>query len=524
MHIGLYLDRSRHLRWHQWLLTALNETPGCRASIVFAPQQRPLPRLLTQAFALECAIYGRPAELAIDNVSVVNEAADNDGAKAEYDVLIDIAGLGGSLPASRRVLTPLFNSVPTEVGAVAALFDEGPVTVGIYDSCRTSVSLAAVPATRDRLVVTRALDGVLSRTIELLLKTLRRAPAADDWGAMRPPLTPMHRMPVLAATPLDVAQRLGSKLVALIGGIAAGGHSWTTAYRLGGTRLLSQHPADFTLLRDDRRRYYADPFPFVHAGQRYIFLEEFPFATQRGCIAVAAIDDDGQASTPRIVLEEPHHLSYPFVFEHDGDVWMIPESGEAKRIDLYRAERFPDRWTHEATLIDNVAAYDATLLRHDGRLWLFASLARWSSTSWDNLSLFHAADLLGPWTAYADNPVLLDARKSRPGGAFFTHNGAILRPVQDCSDVYGGDLAFERLDALTPTDYRQSEAGRIVSNMRGCHTYNRHGDIETIDVFGSTRGLTHITASYLPAAQPKTRQVADAAAAARAPESTSARI
>lgn len=527
MHIALYLDRTRYLRWHQWLMAALCELPGCRVSLVFATDERPLPPLLTQAFALECAIYGRPTEFAVDkadgSLAATTDAGTQDP-KTEFDVLINVAGLDGPFPPSRQVLTPLFNAVPGEIGAVAALFDDGPVTVEIHDDGRGTVCLAAFPATSDRHVLTRALDGILSRTIELILKALRQMRPANGRNAGRPPIT-MHRMPVFAATPIDVVQRLGVKLVALVGRIAAGGHRWAAAYRLATTTsLLGPQPAAFTVLRDDRQRYYADPFPFLHQGQRYIFVEEFPFATQRGCISVATIDENGCASTPRVALEASHHLSYPFVFEHAGDIWMIPESGAANRVDLYRAERFPDRWRHEGTLLDSIAAYDATVLRHDGRFWLFASLARWSSTSWDNLSLFHATDLLGPWTPHAENPALLDARKSRPGGAFFTHNGAILRPTQDCSRGYGGELAFHRLDALSPTEFRQSEVGRVVSSMRGCHTYNRCGDVETIDVFGATRGLTQVTASYSPAAQTTWHRPAEPAAAAQPQHSTPARV
>lgn len=503
MHICLYLDRSRCLRWHQWLAAALSEMPGYRVSLVFARDQRPLPPLLTQALALERAIYGHPTELAIDKADASMAAAASTGTQeTEFDALIDLAGLNDTLPRSRRVLMPLFNAVPGEIGAVAALFGEGPVTIELYDSSRATISLMALPATNDRQVLTRALDGVLSRTIELILKALRQSRPTDTQNVARPAIAPAHRMPVFAATPIGVLHRLGVKLIALIGRIATGGHHWAAAYRLSRTACLAgQQPATFTVLRDDRRRFFADPFPLVHRGRRYIFLEEFPFATQRGCISVATVDEGGHASAPRVVLEAPHHLSYPFVFEHAGDIWMIPESGAANRIDLYRAERFPDRWTHEGTLIDNIRAHDTTLMRHDGRFWLFTSVARWGSTSWDSLSLFHAAGLFGPWTAHTDNSVLLDAGQSRPAGAFFTHNGAILRPVQDCLRCYGGETAFYRIDALSPTDFRQTEVGRLVSGMRGCHTYNRCGDLETIDVFDATRDLTHVDATYVPADQ-----------------------
>ncbi|MBL7406346.1 formyl transferase, partial [Escherichia coli] len=73
-------------------------------------------------------------------------------------------------------------------------------------------------------------------------------------------------------------------------------------------------------------------------------------------------------------LELETHLSYPFVFEADGQVWMIPESHASGTIDLYRATDFPRGWVHEAVLLDGVVAGDATLLQHGGRWWMFATV------------------------------------------------------------------------------------------------------------------------------------------------------
>jgi len=73
------------------------------------------------------------------------------------------------------------------------------------------------------------------------------------------------------------------------------------------------------------------------------------------------------------VLEERSHLSYPFVFERDGQIWMIPESSANATVSLYRAERFPDRWVKETDLLTGITASDATIVEHAGRLWMFAT-------------------------------------------------------------------------------------------------------------------------------------------------------
>src|SRR3954465_13860176 len=168
----------------------------------------------------------------------------------------------------------------------------------------------------------------------------------------------MPHLPVLTTgTALRAIGRVLRKLGRRAGVLARGGPQWAVALRFDpSSSLLAKRAATFAPLATDGRRYYADPFPFQHEGQTYLFMEEFPYATGRGCISVTKIDATGCVTAPRPVLEEPYHLSYPFVFKHANDIWMIPESSEARAVHLYRAERFPDHWQREACLVDGISA------------------------------------------------------------------------------------------------------------------------------------------------------------------------
>jgi hypothetical protein len=199
--------------------------------------------------------------------------------------------------------------------------------------------------------------------------------------------------------------------------------------------------------------------------------------------------EDGRTVGPsKIVLDRPYHLSYPFVFERGGDVYMMPETGTANRIEVYRAERFPDRWVLHAILIDNIAAYDATLYEHEGRQWLFMTTGRWQSSTWDALEIYHSDRLEGTWTPLADNPVLIDPDGARPGGAMYRSEGALWRPAQDCSEIYGGGLALCRVDKLSLHGFRQTVVSHLAPASRstsGVHTLNSANGIETVDIFGT---------------------------------------
>jgi hypothetical protein len=288
------------------------------------------------------------------------------------------------------------------------------------------------------------------------------------------------------------------KAMRLLQMLAAGGRTWTVAWRPALSRaLLRERKAAFRPLRDDGRRYYADPFPFRWRDKTYLFVEEFAYATGRGCISVSEIHEDGSATTPRPVLEEPYHLSYPFVFEQGGQIWMIPESGAARGVYLYRAEAFPFMWKRETCLIDDSQLYDVSLMRHGGRLWLFACERAWHSSSWDVLTLFHSDRLEGEWRPHRHNPVLIDASTSRPAGAPFGWYRDQLRPAQDCSTGYGAAISLCRIDTLSPDAFAETVIGRIHCGPYGCHTYN-YGYVEVVDAFAK-RGLDRITAFYDPA-------------------------
>ena len=241
----------------------------------------------------------------------------------------------------------------------------------------------------------------------------------------------------------------------------------------------------WTELADDGRRFYADPFPIVWRGRTFLFVEEFEHRIAKGVISVAEFGSNGPIETPRPVLERPTHLSYPNVFERDGEMWMIPESGAAGTIDLYRALDFPHSWKLEATLVDGLFASDATLVERDGRWWMFATVRDGGGAFSDALWLWSAPDFRGPWTPHPRNPVLIDIASARPAGRMFERGGALYRPVQDCRAGYGAAMALARVDRLDESGYAQTVEAVYRPDAgwpgRRLHTYNAAAGLEFID-------------------------------------------
>ena len=261
---------------------------------------------------------------------------------------------------------------------------------------------------------------------------------------------------------------------------------WSIRLRRRGPEPTTGWSVEEQLVRWKLGHLYADPFLFEHDGRHHLFCEEVERGARRGVISHTELRADGRpADAPARVLEQPYHLSYPFVFAHDGELFMIPETSAVARVELYRAVDFPYRWRREAILLDGLDAVDSTILLQEDRLWLFAGVAPENASSLDELHLFWAGSPSGPWQPHARNPVVSDVRCARPAGAIQRWGSRLVRPGQDGSRRYGGAISFREIDVLSPTEFAEHEIARLEPadvGARACHTYAADGRFEAIDL------------------------------------------
>jgi hypothetical protein len=265
---------------------------------------------------------------------------------------------------------------------------------------------------------------------------------------------------------------------------------WFVAYGLRATPAAERFAPDtsyyrFRELIPPRDRFWADPFAVEYRGSRFIFIEEYLFATDRGRISLFEIDASGVAHGPTPVLEREYHLSYPFVFEWGGTHYMIPETHKREQIELFRATEFPHRWAFDRVLISNVRAVDTTLAEFNGRWWLFTSIASGPDQPWEELSIFYADSPVGPWIPHHRNPVKSDVRSSRPAGRLFHWRGKLYRPAQDCARRYGHSIVVNQVEHLDPDAFVEREVSRITPgwtrDLLATHTLNADGSLTVID-------------------------------------------
>jgi hypothetical protein len=246
-------------------------------------------------------------------------------------------------------------------------------------------------------------------------------------------------------------------------------------------------------LKPDSSAFWADPFLTPLADGVGVFFEELPFSSGKGRISYVSVDGAGHPGQPVVVLDKPWHLSYPFQFEWEGRRYMIPESSANETVDLYECVEFPQDWRFVKTLIDGRRLADATIVNWRGRLWMFAAHGHRGASNYDELHVFWATDLFGPWQEHARNPVKIDAGSARPAGAMWVENERIVRPTQDCRDRYGDGIEFQEVVLLDEGRFEERPLGRLTPEGAkagaAVHTFNEMAGFTVIDAAGSARRL-----------------------------------
>jgi hypothetical protein len=203
-------------------------------------------------------------------------------------------------------------------------------------------------------------------------------------------------------------------------------------------------------------KFVADPFLIKEGATWYLFFEVYNRATDQGDLAVATSSNTWQWNYEQLILDEPFHLSYPYVFSWEDAYYLIPESYQAGAIRLYKADDFPTDWSLVTTLVEGADYVDNSIVHYDGRWWLFASV-----TSNDTLHLFMADDLTGPYVEHPMSPIVVgNLHKARPSGRVLVYDDRLYRYTMDVAPSVGTHQVWAyEITELTPDSYAERLAG-----------------------------------------------------------------
>jgi hypothetical protein len=481
MIIEFRCETERARRWMNRATLSVNgrDVP---VQIAWSATAEARPAGLEALFELERLVLRKGKPGGADRLTAIPERSPACGGQA--DVIVDFTRAERNPDNSARLyLRPLFNGVAGENAALAAILAGDLPVVEIVNDVDGAVLDRGHPSGEIAAGLSGALETVMARTMTMLTAILSGAPR------ILPPLPYAVASGARPQAAKYVARGLATSIAKEIYRLCCYAPHWHIGWRYSPTASVWQTgnlsgPA-WNVLADPGHRFYADPFPVQWQGRTFVFFEDLDHRVGKGIVSAVEFDGAGPVGEVMPVLEEPWHLSYPFLIEDDGDLWMIPESTEHGDVALYKCVRFPDKWERHCTLLSGLELADVTITRHDGLNYLFGAWRDGTGGYSDTLSIFYAEHLVGPWLPHASNPVLMDRASARPAGNFVRQDGTLWRPVQDCAQGYGAALGLAEILELSPTTFRQVvrhvlKPGDAWSG-RKLHTLNRCGELEVID-------------------------------------------
>ena len=263
------------------------------------------------------------------------------------------------------------------------------------------------------------------------------------------------------------------------------GGKWNVAFR------MCDKDGKYQIVDMPDGTYIADPFMYEADGEHYLFVELFEKNKNKACIAYYKFID-GKPVYQEKIIDQPYHMSYPCIFEHNGAHYMIPETSANLSIDLYQATEFPNKWKKVKTLFSGARYIDTTVLQQADKYYAVSYHKATQGWSLDSFILDMEA-----MTMVKVASKQYDTNICRPAGHFIRKD-QLLRPAQNCARKYGENIILYCVDRIDDSNYEEHETTHIdVSSIsmdkkpNRIHTYNRDSTYEVVDVYFEQMDLLH---------------------------------
>ena len=327
------------------------------------------------------------------------------------------------------------------------------------------------------------------KSVFLIMRELRRL--ADTRRLDAKPKTAASTSPprnaevgrYIAGFARAAARRLRKEILKKAGWDAA---VWTL-YAGEGT-IEDFEPGESTELPPARNSIKADPFLFHHNGQCYVFYENYALGDTKAHIAVGKLKHGSIVPLGEAIRSDVH-LSFPFVFRSGGEIYLMPETHQHRRIEIWRCVKFPLEWELHATAMEGCSAADSTLFRHRNKWWLLTNLSDHHAFE-DHCSELYAFEVDGPSLSRIEphrrNPVVIGSNVARNAGRVFFRHGRLFRPSQNNAyGIYGYGLNIMEIEELTRETYRERCIRTIRPDFKpgliGCHHFDASGGRYILD-------------------------------------------
>lgn len=217
-----------------------------------------------------------------------------------------------------------------------------------------------------------------------------------------------------------------------------------------------------------KNEFWADPFIFNYEDKTFIFFENYDYKTKKGKISCGRVEGRNLVDI-KCVLEMDYHMSYPYIFKQDEKIYLMPETVENNRLEIYECIEFPSKWKLCTTAFEGEKVFDAFFHNDEhGQMWLFVNRKANANCPSDSELYIYKVDSLkmDNIEPHKNNPVIIDSRLARNGGPIFKYQNEFYRPSQANVDgIYGAALNINKINKLSIDEYIEETIVTVKPNF-----------------------------------------------------------
>ena len=222
-------------------------------------------------------------------------------------------------------------------------------------------------------------------------------------------------------------------------------------------------------------RWFADPFILdVKDNKLFLLVEEWIRKDNKSRIAKLTINlEDFSLESTIPVLEMEKVLSFPAIYRKNGKIYIYPEMSDngVSRIFEYNTEH---NSCTSSEKLSKRKVIDGVITELFGKTLLFGTEK--PNSNGKNLNVYRRNTdgfELSDQIHFSENI-------ARMAGNFFTYQGKIYRPSQDCNKTYGNGVVIQRCD-LKDGEIKMENVLRLYSSHEkyrfGFHTFNMYNGV-----------------------------------------------
>lgn len=229
--------------------------------------------------------------------------------------------------------------------------------------------------------------------------------------------------------------------------------------------------------------WFADPFIYqINSNTIVLLVEELEYKNNKGRICKITVDK----STYKLLQVEPllelsTHLSYPYICDIDGKIYICPENNEGGAV---RAYEFSNNQLVNPQILIPEPLVDTQFLKLKGKFYAFGvKNICGAMEETKRLEVFESDSFFGP---YRHIQTIENSKcEERGAGAIICNGDKIYRPVQCCEGGYGRAVIFKELRKVDG-QFVENEIFRIHGSFYrhwglGMHQYHSKENWSVVD-------------------------------------------